>query len=922
MVQKVERFRLMHTPLVSVILPVYNVERYLRECMDSLLGQTLRDFELICVDDGSTDSSGLILDEYALHDPRVRVLHCQNRGVACARNAGLDIAAGEFVYTCDSDDICHPRLLETMVRQMRRDNADVVCCERASFDCNTGMDMGRVVFPEWLWRVKRPFPGRSLARDLFMIFGNSTCDKLFRRELIESEHIRFIESVRRFVSFYFTSLALVLAKRISLVPESLYLYRENREGSLQNTREKAPVDVFAARAAMVRELERRGLFDDFAPGFLISFLRVVRTQLRGTREDANRRLVFDEAKKMVTAVMSRTGFPVMDFAWREEYRWWRGLELAGGPGEWRDAGLRKFSAGAPSWLLPLREKLRSMRRPRTYTVAHGMGLRVRLDFMRVMDGKLRFEGQVFCDRADAEEVFASLEIVAASSGVEVRRRLAEGSEVLASTPEYGVLVKSWRFVCSFPVPSEVAVTTYRWHAARGVELTWLNVEHTRYSPFTRLLRFSYAKLAGLLFSFRDGVIAARPDTRTARFAAECLLCANLLRKHSRIAFKALALRLAVRAVRMCRRRPLWLFSDRVDSADDNARAMFEYVSRLPLADNSPRCVFSVSRRASEVTALRRYGRVVDMESFRYKLTFLLSDCVVSAYHTRLHRFPFDDTFAEFAKDLVLKPRFMLLRHGVLQNDTSRIQNRWLDNAAMVATVSRREHSAFASPSYGYTAREVALCGFPRYDLLGGKPRKIVTFMPTWRANLIEWDEKGRHALRRDAADSLFVKTYRRLLSDAELIDRCERAGYTLQVKAHPNLSAVIPLLKADSRVRFRDATAAYRDVFAETNLLVTDYSSVAFDFAYMRRPVVYFQFDSEEFFSSVYRKGYFDCARDGFGPVERDLEALKRMIGDAVESGCPLLPEYRARMDAFFAFNDCDNRKRVYEAILAASGRQ
>ena len=287
----------------------------------------------------------------------------------------------------------------------------------------------------------------------------------------------------------------------------------------------------------------------------------------------------------------------------------------------------------------------------------------------------------------------------------------------------------------------------------------------------------------------------------------------------------------------------------------------------------------------------------------------------------MHRFPFDDLFAEYAKDLVLRPRFMQLRHGVCQNDTSRVQNRWFDNASFVATVSEREQKSMTTASYGYSTREVRLTGFPRYDLLGGETKKVITLMPTWRAELIDWDERGRHKPSAAAARSSFVGMYGALLSDAGFIDRCERAGFRVQVKAHPNLSPVLPLIKADSRVRFLDKSTAYREVFAETSLLVTDYSSVAFDFAYLRKPVIYFQFDRAEYFGTTYGAGYFDCARDGFGPVVSSVEDLRQAIVAAVESGCRLHAEYRGRIDAFFAFNDRGNRRRVYEAILDAANR-
>lgn len=116
-------------PKVSVIVPVYNVEKYLGECMDSILAQTLEDIEVICVDDGSTDGSAAILDDYASRDNRVRVIHKENAGYGAAMNTGLDAARGEYIAIVESDDFIDPDMYERLVRDMDDYVLDVVKCD-------------------------------------------------------------------------------------------------------------------------------------------------------------------------------------------------------------------------------------------------------------------------------------------------------------------------------------------------------------------------------------------------------------------------------------------------------------------------------------------------------------------------------------------------------------------------------------------------------------------------------------------------------------------------------------------------------------------------------------------------------------------------------------------------------------------------
>lgn len=115
-------------PLVSVIIPVYDVETYLSECLDSVLANTYRNLEVICIDDGSPDACGRILDEYSVKDDRIKVIHQNNRGVSEARNAGISKAAGEFIAFIDSDDYIHPLYFESLMTCMTENSADMVIC--------------------------------------------------------------------------------------------------------------------------------------------------------------------------------------------------------------------------------------------------------------------------------------------------------------------------------------------------------------------------------------------------------------------------------------------------------------------------------------------------------------------------------------------------------------------------------------------------------------------------------------------------------------------------------------------------------------------------------------------------------------------------------------------------------------------------
>ena len=180
-------------PIISVIVPVYNVEPFLRCCVDSILAQTFTDFELILVDDGSPDNCGAICDEYAKQDRRVMVIHQENAGVSSARNAGLDAARGEFIYFCDGDDYIEKDLLTDAVQAM--DGYDMVVFNFDQVDINGS----QIKPPTHLWVESgrwRSVEDRSrfIAVDYFACrIALSPCNKLIRRDIIEKHQLRYLE---------------------------------------------------------------------------------------------------------------------------------------------------------------------------------------------------------------------------------------------------------------------------------------------------------------------------------------------------------------------------------------------------------------------------------------------------------------------------------------------------------------------------------------------------------------------------------------------------------------------------------------------------------------------------------------------------------------------------------------------------------
>ena len=253
---------------ISVIIPVYNIQQHLRECLDSVLGQSYPHLQVICVDDGSTDESPAILAQYAQKDNRVQVIRQQNAGPGAARNTGLEAATGEYVIFLDSDDWFEPDFLEKMVDTAVREGADVAICRAVEFDTNSGRELPS----EWMMK-KQYLPGKlafapqEMADHLFQFTYGMPWDKFYRRELLTTSGIRY-PALKNSEDLAFVYPTLLAAKRIAVVDEVLIHHRINRMASVSNSRCGQPEAPYEAFQIVKEYLEQHQLMDTYRRSFL------------------------------------------------------------------------------------------------------------------------------------------------------------------------------------------------------------------------------------------------------------------------------------------------------------------------------------------------------------------------------------------------------------------------------------------------------------------------------------------------------------------------------------------------------------------------------------------------------------------------------------------------------------------------------
>ena len=369
-------------------------------------------------------------------------------------------------------------------------------------------------------------------------------------------------------------------------------------------------------------------------------------------------------------------------------------------------------------------------------------------------------------------------------------------------------------------------------------------------------------------------------------------------------------------------RDAWVLMDRIYNADDNAERLFEYL-RVDRPDIN--AWFVIEHGTPEWDRLRAAhgARVIAHGSRRWILLMLNCSWLLSSHAARAVADPL-----QIAR-IIGKPtwRYAFLQHGVMKDDLSK----WLNNRDIemfvVSTVDELESVVADDTSYLFTTKETRNTGLPRFDRLLAKgravapdARNLLLIAPTWRMWLTDTPDVLTH--RRIVDDefwwSQYFLSWMSVVRSPEIAAAAARHGVQIAFMPHPNMQQMLPHIELPTHVLpLTFVGNDVQDIYARCGLLVTDYSSVAFNAAYLDRPVVYYQFDRDKVMSGAHlgRKGYFEYERDGFGPVVTDAADAIEAIVAAIEHGPHPTAEYQVRIDRTFADRDGRACARVVAAI-------
>lgn len=307
---------------------------------------------------------------------------------------------------------------------------------------------------------------------------------------------------------------------------------------------------------------------------------------------------------------------------------------------------------------------------------------------------------------------------------------------------------------------------------------------------------------------------------------------------------------------------LWLFADMSWRADDNAEHLYRYVMR-----NHPKqkIAFILSKKSIDYLRLKKEGfKLVDPKSFYFKYLIYKADKIISSHVDRY-------IFNALGGDTLKTKDFIFLQHGVIKDDLSRWLNQRKIDIFITSTKAEYDSIAGDFNHYKFSTKEVVLTGLARWDALIKNNilnTKQILIMPTWREYLSGKVQKyGARARNPEFVKSLYFQKWQEFLCSKELEKLAVQCGYSIVFIPHPQVRMYLEDFNLPSYI-ITSYKESMQELFCKSSLMITDYSSVAFEMAVLKKPVLYYQFDKDEFFAKhSYTQGYFDYERDGFGEV-------------------------------------------------------
>lgn len=885
----------MNSKPFSVVMACYNCQDYLDETINSLINQTLPfkdNIEVILVNDGSTDNTEEICQKYLKKYPEnIIYIHQENQGQAVARNNGIKYATGEYINFLDSDDKFSSNTFKEVLDFFKQnEKVNFISIPMFFFDGEDGehplnykYEKTRVVDLNNDWDFPQLHANASFFKgELFPKYQ-------FATNIVSSEDSLMINKI------------LIGNPNYGVVKNAKYWYRrrKNNSSTLNSVYLKKEfyherlINYFKELIDISKEKY------ECVPKF-IQYLVVYDIQWMFRINDVSEILEIDEIEQVYADIKNVLMHIDDDI------------------------------------ILSLRDDRLNLRN-HMLTIKYSD---VNVDLNKVVncpdihsiynaDIAYMYSGSKLIDQLDIHKIWLDIieirkDILYVSGylmsffkdeniRIEIEKKSKSKTDYYTAKRVYYQntaktflncsIEDRYNFDCEIPIENDCEIkinTIFIDDNGKNRSKYCLTIDFSYYARLSTLSNYSISDNHFLKFKENRFYISKYSYLKMIKSEIPTLL--RVLKRREDYYDSILIIRfLYTLFYPFYKNKRIWLFMDKIESADDNAEHLYKYSIEK---DDKIKKYFTVDANSKDFKRIENLKNILPFNSIKQRLIYLFAEKIISSHPDDEILNPFINKNEGSYAGLISSDK-IFLQHGVTKDNVSSWLHKYEKNLKLIVAVSDDEAKSFLDDGYNYKKEIIQTLGFPRFDNLEKtKTKKQILIMPSWRKKLM-------YAPPQYIMDSEYFKAINSLINNEELNKIAETYDYKIIFKPHPRVYDYIELFDTNDAV-IVDKDTTYQELFKSSDLMITDYSSVAFDFAYMKKPLIYYQYGNDYNFE----EGYFKYKSMGFGEVTATQEELIQIVRQYLQNDCQMKKEYESRVDSFYKYKDKNNCERVYEAIL------
>ncbi|RSD26976.1 bifunctional glycosyltransferase/CDP-glycerol:glycerophosphate glycerophosphotransferase [Mesobacillus subterraneus] len=917
---------------VSIIVAIYNVEKYLKECIESVIGQTFfNSVKLFLIDDGSTDKSSEIAKAYAEKHENISYYCKENGGQSTARNYGLKLVDTPYVMFLDSDDVLPLNACHSLYSMAVETNCPLVIGDLETFPSRT---------PNYLWK-KYFGKGNFIINDIYdtpdLIFGPSPCNKIFNMDYLRSKDFHFPEGLT-FEDAYAIIPLMLDETPIAILDEAVYHYRKREEGTstMDNiyVKPKNYFDHLVVNERLWNLIPRDATLhqQESIYKYMIRTYNGFLTAMAGKHKEVltteEKIGIFYRLQKMYKKIplylfsnfVANQSLNLIYYSILENK-----LELF-----LEGRTIQNYiSIEDHKSYIPLKRDVTS----KEFITCHWS---VWIDYLTIEGDHLVFYG-LFNSANIAIRDKLKNEMTFYFENPKTKDSIGNYDVIFTQRKDYHSHSQALYHGIKVLIPlrdvkqlqnHNFLLKTKMYDFKTNQSITRKVIASTSLHRFKGPVKDKNTSLAYLDIYNKRGIYMQSKRSLSKRIFSQFKKIINPKKLRLKVGGK---LRLLYwLSYPFLARKNIVLIGERKDTFQDNSSHLFKYVRNH---HNDANWHYVIDKTSPDYEQAKKYGNVIKFDSIKHYLYLLHANKLVNSYDLESYMVPSGYSkwsFLEKFGDL-LKYQRIFLQHGIVYNDISMAASKFRTAYDLVISSNTHESEFFIKDAH-YKDDQIIKTGLPRYDRLSKYIRhepleenkqKQILLMPTWRSTLAN-KSYLKSSKQNGASEDQFIKSdyfqfYNEVLRNKNVHQFLKDHNAVLNFYPHYEMQDFLHLFKTDYElIRVIDnKNVKVQDLLIDHDLLITDYSSVFFDFAFMKKPVIFTQFDYETFYKTQYKEGYMKFSEQKIGPVVTNIPDLINTIKRIDSNKYKITDEQEQYSQKFFDYwTGSSISEKVYKRII------